>query len=86
MRDERMLERIAVDPNVMVGKPVIRGTRIPVALILRMLGQGIPIEDILQEYPRLEEADIRAAVVYAAQVLENEDVFPLPMHTELAPA
>jgi uncharacterized protein (DUF433 family) len=58
MRDKDLLERITVDPKVMVGKPVIRGTRIPVVLILKMLGQGIPVEEILREYPRLEKVDI----------------------------
>jgi len=79
MKDEELLERIMVDPRVMVGKPVIRGTRIPVALVLKMLGQGISIEEILREYPRLEEVDIHAAVAYAAHVVEHEDVFPLPV-------
>ena len=79
MKDEELLERIMVDPRVMVGKPVIRGTRIPVALVLKMLGQGISIEEILREYPRLEEVDIHAAVAYAAHVVEHVDVFPLPV-------
>lgn len=86
MRNEDFLKRITVDPRVMVGKPVIRGTRIPVALILKMLGQGIPTEEILREYPRLEKVDIEAALAYAACVLEHEDVFPLPVRGELAPA
>jgi len=86
MRNERLLKRITVDPKVMVGKPVIRGTRIPVALILKMLGQGIPADEILREYPRLEEMDIHAAIVYAAGVVEHEDVFPLLSRGELAPA
>lgn len=51
MRDQDLLVRITIDPNVMVGKPVIRGTRIPVGLILKMLGQGIATEEILREYP-----------------------------------
>jgi uncharacterized protein (DUF433 family) len=71
------LERISLDPKIMVGKPVIRGTRIPVELVVRMLAQGIPEKDILEEYPRLELEDIRAALAYAAQVLAHEDVFPL---------
>lgn len=52
--------RISVNPEVMVGKPVIRGTRIPVELIVRMLGQGISEEEILKEYPRLQPEDILA--------------------------
>lgn len=86
MGNEDVLERIIVDPKVMVGKPVIRGTRIPVALILRMLGQGIPTEEILRDYPRLERADIEAAIAYAARVVEHEDVFPLPEQGEPVPA
>ncbi len=60
----------------MVGKPVIRGTRISVEIILHMLAQGTPEDDILKEYPRLKLEDIRAALAYAAQVLAHEDVFP----------
>jgi len=74
--DKQLLQRISIDPQVMVGKPVIRGTRIPVELIVRMLAQGIPECDILREYPRLQPDDIRAALAYAAQVLAHEDVFP----------
>jgi uncharacterized protein (DUF433 family) len=70
-------ERIAIDPKVMLGKPVIRGTRIPVELIVRMVGQGIRDEEILREYPRLTADDIRAAVSYAAEVVAGEDVFPI---------
>jgi uncharacterized protein (DUF433 family) len=61
----------------MAGKPVIRGTRIPVELIVRMLAQGIPETDILKEYPRLQPQDIRAALSYAARSLAEEDVLPL---------
>jgi uncharacterized protein (DUF433 family) len=72
-----MLGRIMVDPAVMAGKPVIRGTRVPVELIVRMSGQGMTEPEILNEYPRLQTRDIRAALTYAAQVLANEDVSPL---------
>ncbi len=74
---EKLLQRISVDAKVMVGKPIIRGTRIPVELILRMLAQGIPEGDILREHPRLQPEDIRAALAYAAEVLAHEDVLPL---------
>ncbi len=74
---EQLLKRISVDAKVMVGKPVIRGTRIPVELILRMLAQGIPEGEILREHPRLQAEDIRAALAYAAEVLAHEDVLPL---------
>lgn len=79
---ERLLERIAVNPKVMTGKPVIRGTRIPVELIVKMLAQGIFEDEILKEYPRLEREDIKAALAYASAVLSNEEVFPL-IETEL---
>ncbi len=75
--NNELADRIVVDPAVMVGKPVIRGTRIPVELIVRMLGQDISEEEILQEYPRLQPEDIRAALAYAANVLAHEQVFPL---------
>lgn len=75
--NERLWQRISVEPRVMAGKPVIRGTRIPVEMIVRMLAQGIPEGEILQEYPRLQPEDIRAALDYAARVLANEDILPL---------
>jgi len=75
--DEYLLQRISLDQKVMVGKPVIRGTRIPVELIIRMLAQGIPESDILREYPRLQPEDIRAALTYAAYVLAGEEILPL---------
>lgn len=75
--DEKLLQRIAINPEVMVGKPVIRKTRIPVELLVRMVAQGIPESDILREYPSLQPDDIRAALTYAAHVLAHEDVFPL---------
>ena len=75
--NEQLMRRISIDPEVMVGKPVIQGTRIPVELIVRMLAQGIPENEILREYPRLQPDDIRAALAYAAHVLAHEDIFPV---------
>ena len=75
--EDQVWERITVDPRVMTGTPVIRGTRIPVELVVRMLAQGIPEADILREYPRLQPQDIRAALTYAARSLADEDVLPL---------
>lgn len=69
--------RIVIDPKIMVGKPVIKGTRIPVELIIRLVAQGIPDQEILGEHPRLEQQDIRAALSYAAKVLSADEVFPL---------
>ena len=72
-------DRITTDPKVLLGKPVIRGTRVPVELIVRMVGQGIAEQEILREYPRLTTDDIRAALTYAADVVAREDVFPIPV-------
>jgi uncharacterized protein (DUF433 family) len=66
-------ERIDIDPKVMLGKPVIRGTRIPVELILRKLGEGSTLDDLLDAYPRLTAEDVRAALAYAADVLAHEE-------------
>jgi uncharacterized protein (DUF433 family) len=59
-------DRIAIDPKIMLGKPVIRGTRIPVELILRKLGEGATQQDLLDAYPQLKKEDIHAAMTYAA--------------------
>lgn len=70
-------QRIETSPEVMFGKPVIRGTRIPVELILRKLGEGATVEDLLDAYPRLTPDDIRAALTYASRVLSREETIPL---------
>jgi uncharacterized protein (DUF433 family) len=69
--------RIEVNPNVMMGKPVIRGTRIPVELVLRKLGEGATEADLLDAYPRLTPEDIRAALAYAADTLAHEETLIL---------
>ena len=66
-------DRIEVNPAIMLGKPVIRGTRIPVELILRKLGEGAREKDLLDAYPNLIEADLRAAMIYAADALAHEE-------------
>ena len=75
--DETFLKRIEVNPKVMVGKPVIKGSRIPVELIVRMVAQGIKEKEIFEEYPRLQPDDVRASLVYAAWSLEHECILPL---------
>lgn len=67
-------DRIEVNPRVMLGKPVIRGTRIPVELVLRKLGDGATEADLLEAYPRLTRDDIHAAMRYAADTLAHEEV------------
>lgn len=74
MRERTMTSahRIEVNPRVMLGKPVIRGTRIPVELLLRKLGEGATVDDLLDAYPRLRREDIQAALTYAANVVGHE--------------
>ena len=67
-------DRIEIRPDVMFGKPVIRGTRIPVELILRKLGSGTAPEEILRLHPRLRREDLHAALRFAADLLAGEDV------------
>jgi len=71
---EELLQRIEVNPAVMLGKPVIRGTRIPVELILRKLSEGATETDLQDAYPRLERKDIQAALAYAANSLAHETI------------
>ena len=66
-------DRIEINSAIMLGKPVIRGTRIPVELILRKLGGGAGAQDLLDAYPNLTEDDIRAAMIYAADALAHEE-------------
>ncbi len=66
-------DRIEINPKVMLGKPVIRGTRVTVELILRKLSEGATEADLLDAYPRLTRADIQAAIAYAADTLANEE-------------
>lgn len=65
--------RIEMNAKVMMGKPVIRGTRIPVELILRKLSEGATEADLLDAYPRLTKADIQAAIGYAADTVAHEE-------------
>jgi uncharacterized protein (DUF433 family) len=67
-------DKIEINPKIMLGKPVIRGTRITVELILRKLGEGASEADMLAAYPHLSREDIRAAVLYAADVLAHEEI------------
>lgn len=67
-------DRIEINPAVMLGKPVIRSTRITVELILRKLNEGTTPEDLLDAYPRLTQADIQAALAYAADSLAHETI------------
>ncbi len=79
MRDNELLRRVEVNPRVMLGKPVVRGTRIPVEQILRKLAQNIAPDEIIADFPRLTLDDIRAALEYAALSLSTEEFVPLEL-------
>jgi len=70
-------DKIAINPDVMLGKPVIKGTRIPVELIIRKLGEGAVFEDLLDAYPNLKKDDFQAALLYAAEHMGNETLIYL---------
>ncbi len=72
-----MNERIVIDPEIQHGKPVIRGTRVPVARIVGGLAGGMTMEDVIREYG-VSRQDVQAALDYAAQLVETEIFYPLP--------
>ena len=71
-------DRIGIDPKVLVGKPVIKGTRLAVEFIMELLAEGWSYQQILKNYPQLTEEDIRAAIHYAAEILKVEHVYSVP--------
>jgi uncharacterized protein (DUF433 family) len=71
-------ERITVNPKVLSGKPVIKGTRIAVEFILELLANSWSVEDILKNYPQLKREDVAAALKYAAEILKEEKAYTLP--------
>ncbi|MGH9947038.1 MAG: DUF433 domain-containing protein [Pyrinomonadaceae bacterium] len=81
MTDELLLERITVNPNVMTGKPVIRGTRLSVEFILGLLAHGSTMEEILEEYKGLTPDDIHACLFFAGKTLSQAEFMPLVVET-----
>jgi len=75
--EEKLLNRIIINPKIMTGKPIIKGTRIPVEQILTLLAQGLSFDEILKDYPHLKKDDIMAALLYAAKVMGKEEIYPL---------
>jgi uncharacterized protein (DUF433 family) len=71
-------ERITVDPKVLSGKPIIKGTRIAVEFVLELLANSWTVEDILKNYPQLKREDVAAALKYAAEILKEEKAYTLP--------
>jgi uncharacterized protein (DUF433 family) len=72
-----MESRVEINPNIMAGKPVIKGTRIPVYLILDLLAAGKGPDEIIKEYPTLKDKDIIAAIQYASNILKREEVIEI---------
>ena len=77
MKDQHVLERIVVNPRIMVGKPVIRGTRLTVEYILNLLAHGATVAEILEEYDGLTQEDIQACLLFATKSLEATMFMPL---------
>jgi len=77
MKEQILSDRIIVNPKVMVGKPTIRGLRITVEQILKALANGVSTQKLLEDYPELESEDIQAVLSYAAELVSEEQVFPV---------
>jgi uncharacterized protein (DUF433 family) len=81
MKDQQLLERITLNPKVMTGKPVVKGTRLTVEYLLNLLAHGATVEEILEEYDGLTREDIQACWLFAAKFLENTSFMPLATET-----
>ncbi|MBN2496793.1 MAG: DUF433 domain-containing protein [Deltaproteobacteria bacterium] len=81
MTEQQLLERITLDTKVMVGKPVIRGTRLTVEYILGLLAHGATVAEILEEYSGLEEEDIQACLLFATKALADTSFMPSVVDT-----
>ena len=77
MDDQELLSRITTNPEVMMGKPVIKGTRLTVEYVLNLLAHGAATAEILEEYEGLVEEDIRACLLFASQSIQNTTFMPL---------
>lgn len=77
MKNEQLLERIILNPKIMVGKPVIKGTRLTVDFILNLLAHGSTVDEILNEYKGVTLEDIQACFLFATKSIENTEYMPL---------
>ena len=73
----KVADRVELNPRIMMGKPVIRGTRIPVEQVVRKISEGASVRELLNAYPRLQKEDIKAALAYAADTIAREKLMPL---------
>jgi uncharacterized protein (DUF433 family) len=71
-------DRIVLDPAILVGKPIIRGTRISVALVLKRLAQDLDLKTLFEAYPHLTEEDVKACLEYVHGLVEGEEIYPAP--------
>ncbi|MFZ5910495.1 MAG: DUF433 domain-containing protein [Chloroflexota bacterium] len=81
MTDQHLLDRIAMNPRVMTGKPVIKGTRLTVEYILNLLAHGAAVQEIMAEYQGLTQEDIQACILFASKALESTAFMPLALET-----
>jgi uncharacterized protein (DUF433 family) len=81
MKDQELLQRIAVNPKILVGKPVIKGTRLTVEYVLNLLAHGATVEEIINEYKGLTQEDIQACILFATRFMENTTFMPLAVET-----
>lgn len=77
MNTTKLLKRVVLDPSVMIGKPVIKGTRMPVDLIVEKIAVGETMPHLLDDYPFLNEDDVRAALLYSARSVSREEVYAI---------
>ena len=77
MDDDRLLKRITLNPKVMVGKPVIKGTRLTVEYVLNLLARGATVSEVVEEYQGLTTEDVQACLLFATKSLENTSFMPL---------
>ena len=82
MKDQELLSRITINPKVMVGKPVVKGTRLTVEYILNLLAHGATMAEILGEYKGLTQEDIQACILFATKSLESTAFMPLSVETD----
>ncbi|MCX6057862.1 MAG: DUF433 domain-containing protein [Chloroflexi bacterium] len=81
MTDKKLLERITINPKVMIGKPVIKGTRLTVEFILNLMARGASFQEIIDEYTCLTKADIQACILFASKTMENTVFMPLSVES-----
>lgn len=75
MNEQKLLQRISIDPDIMLGKPVIKGTRLTVELIIEKIAYGCTFKELVEDYPFITEEDIRSALLFAAKTLSREEIY-----------